>query len=790
MKKEVLKSEIIWTIPQLKRLANKMKQLEEFAFDTETNTLRVFGNNSQFKCVGISISWGAYNNYYIPMNHYFETGQLPVSTVVKYLKPIFENPEITIIGQNLKFDMHVLARIGINIKTNHLIDTMILSWICDENAPKGLKENSQRILGVDQTHFADVLSTVTSEQKKAVGLKANNKATYDLISVENGAPYALADSYYTFELYKYFLCELEKEGMEKIYFKTYPQFLRTIYNMEERGITVDVPKLKQMGIDMEKDLDNLTYEMLELAGVHVELGSTQQLAQLIYGYSDFKNVNESILKASFNFPIGTTTAKGVPQVNNANIEKLAKSTYKTARKREGVEFCKKLLEYKKLAKLKSAFVDGLLEQIYEDGKAHPSFQIVGCLTEETLIPTTDGLKPIGLINKSLVDDSPVDTKLTILNRHRELEDTRYIVKFEKEKTVEIKTTLGLSIEGSEVHPIITSKYHPIRNSHHYRKYLGTPEQETWTKLSDIEIGDKVAIPFNYNLFSQEYVKLQYTELEHKYNHKEVLLPPYLTEELAEFMGIYYADGSIHSANGTFSIRITNGNQDVINRVSYLVKKLFGISVSVCDEPKKNSATVYITAKHLAPIEKALDLKRGCVNKVVPQCILDSPKSVIQSFIRGLTLDSCVITESKHKNYLKFTFSNEISARYIQEILLNMGIISSRRQDLSKTDNVFHVYIYNGEYVKFRDEIGFIETCKIINIELNPNISSNYTVTNGNTIWVTVKSKSHGLKDVYDFNVPNTHSFISGAFISHNTDSGRISCSSPNLKCIGSLNSNI
>ena len=260
-----------------------MKQLEEFAFDTETNTLRVFGNNSQFKCVGISISWGAYNNYYIPMNHYFETGQLPVSTVVKYLKPIFENPEITIIGQNLKFDMHVLARIGINIKTNHLIDTMILSWICDENAPKGLKENSQRILGVDQTHFADVLSTVTSEQKKEVGLKANNKATYDLISVENGAPYALADSYYTFELYKYFLCELEKEGMKKIYFKTYPQFLRTIYNMEKRGITVDVPKLKQMGIDMEKDLDNLTYEMLELAGVHVELGSTQQLAQLIYG---------------------------------------------------------------------------------------------------------------------------------------------------------------------------------------------------------------------------------------------------------------------------------------------------------------------------------------------------------------------------------------------------------------------------------------------------------------------------------------------------------------------------
>ena len=377
MKKEVKKSEIIWTLDQLKRLAKKMKHLEEFAYDTETNTLRVYGPNSNFKLVGISISWGAYNNYYIPINHYFDKGQLPLDVVVKYLKPIFENPDVTIICHNAKFDMHVLERVGINIQTLNVIDTMILSWICNENEPKGLKENSQRLLGIDQTHFADVLSTVTSEQKKAVGLKASNKATYDLISVENGAPYAIADAYYTFEIYKHYLCELEKEGMETIYFKTYPQFLRTLYNMESRGITVDVPKLKQMGIDMEKDLDELAYEMLELAGVHVELGSTQQLAQLLYGYDEFKKVNPDILQASFKFPIGSTTAKGVPQVNTSNIERITKMDYKTSRKREGVEFCKKLLEYKKLSKLKTAFVDGLLEQIYEDGKAHPSFNIVG-----------------------------------------------------------------------------------------------------------------------------------------------------------------------------------------------------------------------------------------------------------------------------------------------------------------------------------------------------------------------------------------------------------------------------
>lgn len=374
---EVKNSEIIRSVNRLKKLAKKMMVLEEFAFDTETNTLKVYGPNADFKLVGISISWGKYNNYYIPTGHVFDEDQLPLNVVVKYLKPVFERHDLTLIGQNIKFDMHVLERVGINVQTSDLIDTAVLSWICDENQLRGLKENSQRILGIDQTHFADVLTTVTKEEKKEYGFKGNQKPTYDLVRIEHGAPYALADSYYTWELYKHFIQELENEEMEKIFYKTYPQFLTTLYRMESRGITVDIPKLKRMGEDMQKDLDDLTYQMLEIAGVPLDLGSNQQLAQLLFGYDQYKTVMASILSVSFNFPIQSTTAKGQPQVNNATIEKLAKNEYKTKRKQEGVQFCKLLLEYKKLAKLKSAFVDGLLEQLYDDGKAHPSFNAVG-----------------------------------------------------------------------------------------------------------------------------------------------------------------------------------------------------------------------------------------------------------------------------------------------------------------------------------------------------------------------------------------------------------------------------
>lgn len=370
-------SEIIRTVGQLKRLANRLEQVEEFAFDTETNTLRVYGDNSNFKLVGLVISWGKYHNYYIPTGHYFDDNQLRIGTVVKLLKPIFEREDITLIGHNIKFDMHVLARIGINVKTPRIFDTMIASWICDENTPNGLKENSQSILGIKQEHFGDTLASVTAEEKKAVGLKASQKATFDLVRIENGSPYALDDAYYTWELYLHFLDKLKEEGMDKIYFNTYPQFVTTLFRMEERGITVDVPKLKQMGVDMQEDLDQLEYDMLELAGVQMNLGSTQELVQLLFGYDNFKNPKAHILQYTFDFPVESTTAKGVPQVSGAVLEKLAKKEYKTKRKQEGVEFCKMLLEYKKLSKLKSAFVDGLIEQLYEDGKAHPSFHPVG-----------------------------------------------------------------------------------------------------------------------------------------------------------------------------------------------------------------------------------------------------------------------------------------------------------------------------------------------------------------------------------------------------------------------------
>lgn len=419
---------IVDTVSKLKKLAEKMKDLQEFAFDTETNTLQVAGENKEFICVGISISWGRFNNYYIPMGHRRVEDykrNLSIEVVQEYLQPIFNREDVRIIGHNLKYDMHVLKRIGISIATKDFFDTMLASWLLDENTPNGLKQITSDNLNIPQTHFAEVINNVPAEVKKEFGLKANNKATFDLTLIDESAFYALDDPFYTYYNYMYLLDELEKDGMDKIYFKKMIPFMIVLFNMEERGITVDREALDEMNVNITKDMENLLYHMTEILGVEFNPNSNQQLQAILFGYvKDIKKPDEInpkkglspiqeirekyegkknwteekiqkkiadlwakydetmgewrvYVEKGFDFKPTSTTSAGAPSTDSASLWTLSHKEYKVKRKREGVEFCSLLLEYKRLAKLKSAFIKGLEEQLYDDGKAHCSFNQIG-----------------------------------------------------------------------------------------------------------------------------------------------------------------------------------------------------------------------------------------------------------------------------------------------------------------------------------------------------------------------------------------------------------------------------
>lgn len=278
--------------------------------------------------------------------------------------------------------MHVIANMGINIKTTDIFDTMVASFLCDENSANGLKENTQMIWDVDQTHFKEVINDVPKEIKKEFGYKATQKVTFDLVLIDDGCAYAMYDSFYTWKLYIYFLDRLAYIKMSGIFFKHYMKFLLTLYKMERRGVTIDIDQLREMEEEIQLDTNKLLYEIQYLAGVQFNPSSSQQLAELLFGKCSKKNAEKEnytspLIENTFGFKVLSQTASGAPATDSATLFKLSKMTFKNKRKQEGVMLCQKLLEYKKLEKLKSAFIDGMSEHIYNDGKVHPNFNIIG-----------------------------------------------------------------------------------------------------------------------------------------------------------------------------------------------------------------------------------------------------------------------------------------------------------------------------------------------------------------------------------------------------------------------------
>jgi len=424
IKSPYFKGEVINTEKKLKKLRNKMRKIEEFAFDTETSNLRV-QYPGEVEVVGISISWGYNNTYYIPIGHLVndDEDQLPIELVSKYLREIFARKDVRIIGHNLKFDMHVLANEGMLIETDDLFDTMVAYFHLDENNEKDLKSIVKRYYHYQMTEYDETVLMVPSHVKKEFGYKGNQKVPISLVDMLFVTPYAMDDAYWTWKVYCDVQDAMEDEGCEWFFYEKHMPFLRVLFNMERRGVKVDVKRLEKMQKMAEKDLQELEYRIKEIAGIDFNINSDQHLQELLFGYEkklpiyeeikiyetdangnpvyykSGKNkgqqkfkikknkekivgwrdaFNEHIVANSFKFPVVDTTESGAPSTNAKALESLLEKTYKRdKRKQEGQEMIRLILRYNILAKLKGTYMDGMLKQVYSDGKIHCSYNIVG-----------------------------------------------------------------------------------------------------------------------------------------------------------------------------------------------------------------------------------------------------------------------------------------------------------------------------------------------------------------------------------------------------------------------------
>ncbi len=384
------RSQIVVSEAALRGLADKLMKLDEWAFDTEIMSdvdFKVYGPNKAFKCVGISISWGSNNTYYIPINHKYTKNQLPEYLISEILHPVFTRKDIRLIGHNMDFDMHVFERLGIKILTDDLWDTQIAGWVIDENQFKAMDACTKREYGVDQGKFSEQVAKVSKERKLAAGLKASQKATMDLTYVHESAPYALDDAFYTWCLYRTFSERIAKRKLTKI-FKGRMEFLRVIHEMEAEGIDVDIEAAKEMEIAMQKDLDEMMYRMVELVGTEFNPSSTDQKRALLFGFTSSpkkdkltptQKICAELAKYSFGFESDRLTKKGGLATDDKSVMLLSGRQPKTERQRQGLEFLGLLRKFSRLQHLQSNFIGGITsgKNIYDDGRIHTNFKIDG-----------------------------------------------------------------------------------------------------------------------------------------------------------------------------------------------------------------------------------------------------------------------------------------------------------------------------------------------------------------------------------------------------------------------------
>ncbi|MFB4342341.1 DNA polymerase I [Pantoea sp. CS_6] len=336
----VLSAEGYVTILDQQTLDNwveKLKKSDVFAFDLETDALDTLTAN----IVGLSFAIAPGEAAYLPVAHdYLDAPeQLDRDAVLAQLKPLLEDPDVSKVGQNLKYDRGVLKNYDIEL-AGIKYDTMLESYILNSVVGK---------------HDMDSLSarwlnhkTVTFEE---IAGKGKNQLTFNQIALEQAAHYAAEDADVTLQLHLKMWPELEKEaGPKKVFEQIEMPLLRVISRIERNGVLIDQTILAQHSKELTARLAELEREAHELAGEPFNLSSTKQLQVILFEKQGIKPTKK--------------TPGGAPSTSEEVLAELALD----------YPLPKVILEHRGLSKLKSTYTDKLPLMINPvTGRVHTSY---------------------------------------------------------------------------------------------------------------------------------------------------------------------------------------------------------------------------------------------------------------------------------------------------------------------------------------------------------------------------------------------------------------------------------
>ena len=306
------------------------------AFDTETDSLEPM----KARIVGLSFSDKVGHACYIPLRHEGPDApaQLPLDEVLAKLKPWLEAADRQKIGQNIKYDTHVLANHGIAVR-GYVHDTMLQSYVLEAHRKHNLGDLALRYTGRMGLSYEDVAG------------KGAQQIPFAQVAVDRAAHYSCEDSDLTLHVHQTLWPKLEAEpGLKDIYQRFELPTSRVLQRIERNGVLIDSGLLQQQSHELGQRIVQLEQEAYELAGQPFNLGSPKQLGEILF-------VKQGL-------PVVKKTATGAPSTNEEVLEKLAEDYPLPAR----------ILAYRGMAKLKSTYTDKLPLMVNaETGRVHTNY---------------------------------------------------------------------------------------------------------------------------------------------------------------------------------------------------------------------------------------------------------------------------------------------------------------------------------------------------------------------------------------------------------------------------------
>ena len=395
-----------------------------------------------------------------------------------------------------------------------------------------------------------------------------------------------------------------------------------------------------------------------------------------------------------------------------------------------------------------------------------------CVSGNTMLFTDEGIKEIGEYFNYQADgeETEFSHSINLLNRYGEIENSDKGIYSGLHKTKVLRTEEGYEVEGTEAHPLLV---------------MNKDGENEWKKMEDIKIGDYLPISRNNDAWGDKVdlnidMSLWMETISGNSNRCRVEkaicnIIDKLDEDFGLILGYLVGDGCIIKDN---LILFSNEDEDVVKNFTSFMEGYLG---KIVREYFKQSGLEQVDV----------------FNKVVPKSIMEAPKSIVASFMRGLFDTGGGLSDS----YIEYCTFSEKMSKQVQTILLNFGIVSTRTKSLNKVGNTYsyRICVYSSNMNKFLKEIGFgckrkqerlVDICskkrnsnkgdnqltyerldKTLNInkkEVCYEYEDLLELQERNYFYSKVKAIEDSENHVYDIQVPESNSFIANGFVSHNT----------------------